>query len=69
MQTNLVIYSQLPPAQAGILTVQAGVLSCREKDVSVASRLLPFAGYPVRMTARDGDVEAVTRGRGDGAFR
>ncbi len=69
MQTNLVIYSQLPPAQAGILTVQAGVLSCREKDVSVASRLLPFAGYPVRMTARDGDVEAVTRGRGDVAFR
>lgn len=67
-QTNLVIYTSTPPANATSITAQAGVLNCRLKMLPSVVKALPQGLYPVENTSRT-EVTLLTRGQGDILFK
>lgn len=64
-RTHLAVFTQVPPLFSSGITAQGAVLGCYGDEVPLVTKALPWGSYPIRLTAGETDVTAMTRGLGD----
>ncbi len=64
-QTHLVVYTGTPPAHAGAITAQTGILLCEEEDLPYSLKAIPRTAYSVTAVSGYEQAAVVTRGEGD----
>lgn len=64
-QTHLAVFAGTPPAHLTAISAQGGLFGCAAESLPYVVKAMPWGMYPIKLTATEGEVQAVTRGKGD----